>query len=74
MRHSTVFGDGDASASTELAGRTSDEARCAVSNTGGQWQLNALPGVFPLVLGVVERNGTKTASIVEVQSLLNEQA
>ena len=74
MRHGTVFRDGDASASTEPAGRTSDEARCAVSNTGGQWQLDALPGLFPLILGVVERDGTKTAGVVEVQSSSNERA
>jgi len=74
MRHGTVFGDGDTSASTEPAGRTSDKAKCTISNTGGQWQLDALPGLFPLVLGVVERDGTKTAGIVEVQSLSNEQA
>jgi len=36
MRHGTVFGDGDASASTEPAGRTSDEARYVVSDTGGR--------------------------------------
>ena len=74
MCHGTVFGDADASASTEPADRTSDEARYAVSNTGGRWQLDALPGLFPLMLGVVERDGTKTAGVVEVQSLSNEQA
>jgi hypothetical protein len=48
MRHGKVLGDGDASASTEPAGQTSDEARCAVSNTEGQWQPDALPGLLPL--------------------------
>ncbi len=72
MRYGTVFGDGDASASTEPAGRTSNEARCAVSDTGRRWQLDALPGLFPLVLGVVERDGTKTAGLVEAQSSSNE--
>jgi hypothetical protein len=40
MHHGTVIGDGDASAST-------DKARCAVSNTEGRWQLDALPGLLP---------------------------
>ena len=48
MRHGKVLGDGGASASTEPAGQTSDEARCAVSNTEGQWQPDALPGLLPL--------------------------
>ena len=48
MHHGTVFGDGDASASTEPAGRTSDEARCAVSSTGGQWQRDVVPDLLPL--------------------------
>ena len=48
MCHGKVLGDGGASASTEPAGQTSDEARCAVSNTEGQWQPDALPGLLPL--------------------------
>ena len=48
MRHGKVLGDGGTSASTEPAGRTSDEARCAVSNTEGWWQPDALPGLLPL--------------------------
>ena len=74
MRHGTVLGDGGASASIEPAGRTSDEARCAASNTGGQWQLDALPGLLPPFLEVLERERTKTAFVVEMQSSSNEQA
>ena len=48
MRHGKVFGDGGASASTEPAGRTTNKARCAVSNIEGWWQPDALPGLFPL--------------------------
>ena len=62
MRHETVFGGKDASASTEPA----------VSNTGGRWELNALPGLLPLVLEVVEREGTKTVGVVEVESLYEQ--
>jgi len=69
-----VLGDGGASASREPAGRTSDEARCAASNTGGRWQLDALPGLLPPFMELLEREKTKTARVVEMQSSSNEQA
>ncbi len=48
MRHGKVLEDGDASASTEPAGQTSNKARCAVSNTEERRQPDALPGLLPL--------------------------
>jgi hypothetical protein len=74
-RCGTVIGDGGASASTEPAGRTSDEARCAVSNTEGRWQLDALPGLLPPLSELLEREKMKTGACGgEMQSSLNEQA
>ena len=65
MHHGTVLGDGGASASVEPAGQTSGKARCAASNTGGQWQLDALPGLLPPFVELLEREKTKTARVVE---------
>ena len=72
--HGKVLGDGGASASIEPAGQTSDEARCVASNTRGRWQLNALPGLLPPFLEMLEREKTKTACVVETQSSSNKQA
>jgi hypothetical protein len=47
MRHNTMSGGGDASASSEVAGQTSNKARCAASNIGGWWQPGALPDLLP---------------------------
>ena len=74
MRHGTVLGDGGASASVEPAGQTSGGARCAASNTGGRWQLNALPCLLPPLLELLERGKTKTACVVETLSSSNKQA
>ena len=55
-------------------GQTSGKARCTVSSTGAQWQHNAQPGLLPPFSEVLESEKTKTACVVEMQSLLKEQA
>ena len=73
-RHGTELGDGGTSVSTLPAGRASDEARCAVSSTGGRWQLDVLPDLLPPFSELLEREKTKTACVVGRKSSLNEQA